>query len=138
MVATDLQLGLDRVRLDKLQLIAKLKANLETHKREYADARLGWEKAVIAMMRKNLALAEEGKAFRLHVELDGDGDFDDKPVKPADHSDDYTAVIEQLEASLDSIVVISQTEFQRYYRDEWTWKEQHRSAMSSYSSSSRG
>lgn len=127
MVAELAQLGLDKVRINKDKLVAKLKENRSKHKEEFIAALQGWKTIVLVTLKKNLTLAEKDEEWHLSVSEE----------KPQDHTKDYDHVISLLEASVDDIVVISAQEFRQYHDDEWRWKGVHTEAFSNYSGAAR-
>ncbi len=122
MVAQNMTLGLDKVRLEKTKLIERLEKNFEQHKKEYKTARTGWKRAVLKKMQENLALAENDKEFNLNI----------AERRPESHAQEYRCTIEMLKASLDETVILSQGEFQQYWLDEWSWKAGHTMSMARY------
>ena len=116
------QLGLDKVRLEKKELIAKLETNRKKHKQEYEKAFEGWRRKVIEEMSRNLELAKADKEWNLVI----------REPRPTDHTSDYDAVIALLKASIDEIVVLAVHEFKQYYLDEWTWQPLHKASVMNY------
>lgn len=123
MAAPELQLGLDKVRVNKTVLIDRLHQNLESHQKEYTDAHAQWKKACIAKMEENLTEAKETGELNLYVSLS----------EPENHSEDYRRIISLLSASIDETLVISAREFRQYHDDEWGWTEQHKMSLDTYS-----
>lgn len=124
MTALDAQLGLDKVRVKKDDLLKKLKENRSKHKEEHIEALKGWKEQVLFKMNENLDLAKNDEKWNLHINEE----------KPQDHTGDYDHVISLLEASIDDVVVITATEFRQYHDDQWRWKHDHMESVLNYTS----
>jgi hypothetical protein len=64
-----------------------------------------------------------------------------KPVEPGflqyfpvphDYTKEYDRVIDRIETQLDSIVMLTDQEFNQYMRDEWDWTDRFMSSSSIY------
>lgn len=116
--------GLQTVRVNKDELLKRIKKNRADHRQIYEEAMDGWKKAVIDELEKMHADALKGKDFRLAVRLE----------RPEDHTDEYDTIIELLEMSLDDELELPYNEFANYALDKWGWQGRFLSMSASYGS----
>lgn len=115
--------GLDTVRVNKYDLLERVKKNRDEHRAIFEEALEGWKKRTIEVLEKRFQDALKGKidlAFNL--------------PRPADHTDDYDTVIELLTMSLDEELELSQHDFACYALDKWAWQAQFLTTSASYGS----
>lgn len=108
---------LTEVRVKKDDLLAKIRANKETHKEEYETAEKDWKDLVTEWFKEQGEMAAAGKRFVTSFGLQ----------RPQDHTKDYEAVISMLEMSLDDELELSFQEFNQYVMDNWQWSEMTKS-----------
>lgn len=118
--------GLQTVRVNKAELLERIKKNRADHRKIYEEAMDGWKKAVIAELDDMHRKALEGKDFVLAVRLE----------RPEDHTDEYDTIIELLEMSLDEELELPYHEFANYALDKWGWQGRFLETSMSYGSSS--
>lgn len=116
---------MQEVTVSRLDLIRRIVENRERHHKIVEEALVGYRKAVIEELDKMIAFAKEGRKIQTRVGL----------IQPQDHTVDYDAVIDMLTMSTDDTIVLSQSDFRAYVRDEWAWKGQFLMSNSSYSMS---
>lgn len=102
------------VKVNRNELLEKLKKNREKHRDIFLQAQEGYRKAVIAELDRMLEDAKAGKKIKRYIELE----------EPIDQTDDYDRAIAMLEMCVDDVVEINNTEFACYVMDQWSWKEQ--------------
>ncbi len=110
------------VKVKLSDLLAKVKANRETHIADYHEAVAGYKSAAIAEIEKGMG------ALKRQVEGLQSGEmiclaavrFD--LVVPENHSKDYDQVIAMLDMSVDEELTIRSDEFACYVMDDWEWK----------------
>jgi len=113
---------MDMINVGKVDLLARLKENLESHRKVFLEAQKGYRKQVIEELDKMINDAKEGKPIRRSITL----------PEPSDHTEDYKVVIEMLEMSIDETFEISQREFRNYVLDKWDWSQMAFMANSTY------
>lgn len=101
-----------KVTIKKTELLDAIQKNCEQHKKDYAEAIVGFRAAVIEAMKKHLASATEGGEIKLGINL----------TVPVDHTKDYERVIRMLTMSTADEITISESQFTQYVMDEWNWK----------------
>jgi exonuclease VII small subunit len=126
-----LKKGLDmrEVKVNKNELLAKVKVNLEKHLQEYGEAVEGYKteaRALLSQRRKEVVKAIDKKMSELDSEavplsLDVNLSFH-LPV-PESHEKDYRQVILMTEMSVDDTLVLKSDEFAYFVMDDWDWKE---------------
>ena len=118
-----------KVKVNREELLKKLRANREKHGIEYEDVLNGWMQAIKKSAQQIIKLADEGKLKDIDLIV--------KHVsKPDDHTPDYDSVIQMLEMADDEAIELSQDDFNTFVRDEWSWKRNWGLSNTSYSSSS--
>jgi beta-xylosidase len=114
------------VNVNRLELLAKLRANLETHKAEYAEALAEYQQRLLDDLKlaaKKVAKVtdpNELKNFRFSVPF------------PQNHEADYAEVIEMLEMSVDETINLDSESFKAYIKNEWHWQTQFTAAKMAY------
>lgn len=109
------------VRVDKIELLRKVRENREKHIVEAKVARDDYQEAAVAKLQAMLDEAQSGKIVS-HFDV----------PEPRDHTDSYDRVIAMLEMSEDQTVDLSHQEFDRYVRDKWEWKRDFDVVNASY------
>lgn len=114
------------VNVSRVELLAKLKANLELHRAEYKEALVEFH----ARLLEDLKLAhkkaskvenvEQLKGFRFNVAF------------PQNHEKDYEEVIEMLEMSVDEHINLDSESFKAYIKNEWQWQASFTAAKMAY------
>jgi hypothetical protein len=125
------------ILIERSRLRATLSANLEIHKKEYAEAKAGYEEKRLDLIRK---LAEAA----LHCsKKPNNTDENRKAVhesynefarleKPQNHSNEYEQAIALMEWETREKIDISISDFERFVRDDWAWKNSFKNAHLSY------
>jgi len=108
-------------------LLEKLKANKETHKTCFDEARGGYIEAAERQLGLKLVLLAEGEMTSLSFNL----------YVPTDHTKEYETLIGMLEASVHEEVTLSFAEYNMYVEDEWDWTDSWLASNAGYSMSTR-
>lgn len=113
------------VRISKDRLIQQLKKNREVHQEEWEKAVRGWRSAMVTALEDYSA-----KCLTLASELSKDDKMDKIsippqkfPHYPQNHVSRYNEIIERLDFDLDEEIYLTHSDFNRYVRDNWEWKE---------------
>jgi len=97
--------------------------NKEKHAAEFHAAYVGWvetcRQSATTMMERFDASAEPDEMFRF-------------PTAPVSHEDDYSRVVDMLEYTTDSTVALTESEFEQYMRDQWSWSAGHQASFMAY------
>lgn len=115
------------VTVDKAELLAVLRKNLEEHKKMFDEARAGYIEAAIKRLDAKLGKLKAGHITSLHFDL----------YVPTDHSGDYETIIGMLEMSQDDTIALSFEQYRMYVEDDWQWARNWLVSNSGYSMSSR-
>lgn len=115
---------MDKVKVNRTELLGKLRENRDNHKAEYEEAMAGWEVKIVEAFDKALGRVEEGDFSDLNPAL--------SLPKPQHHMKDYDLVIRMLEMSVDDNIEIEMHDFNQYVMDEWSWKAGFALTNSSY------
>ena len=114
------------VNVSRVELLEKLKQNLEAHRKEYEEALVEYH----TRLQEDLKLAlkkvgrvvdiEELKSFRFSVAF------------PQNHEKDYEEVIEMLEMSVDEHINLDSESFKAYIKNEWSWASSFNASKMAY------
>jgi hypothetical protein len=104
---------MNRVRVNKAEIMAKIQANRDIHRSIYERAMEGYRKKAVARLNSVIDDLKAGKTPNLHIGL----------RIPEDHTTDYDVILDMLANSIDSYVELDEIGFRRYVRDEWDWKQ---------------
>jgi hypothetical protein len=110
------------VKVNKTDLLKKVKANRESHRDLFLKAQRGYREEVIKELDKMIEDARKGKLIRRSISL----------PEPIDHTQDYDRVIAMLEMSIEPEIVIDSAQFDQYVLDNWAWKALATLTNSSY------
>lgn len=116
-----------KVKVNKKDLLKKLKENREKHNTIFLEALDGYKKAVIEVLEDRLVDAKSGKRIPHHIDL----------VEPMDQTREYDQAIAMLEMSVDKQIELTQHEFAAYVMDKWGWSDQFTVTNSVYAASLR-
>lgn len=117
--------GIGTVRVNKDEVIKKMKENRDKHHSIFLEALEGYHKEFVKRLESTLEDAKKKKKFTHFWSIN----------QPEDHTDEYDGIIEMLEMSLDGEVVLTQAEFRMYMMDDWGWKNNFLQTNSVYSAS---
>lgn len=104
---------MDTTKVKRAELLAKIKTNRDSHNGIFLKAQEEYRKDVITELERRLEDAKAGKPIERGTKL----------PEPVDHTADYDRVIGMLEMSVDEVVEIDASEFDRYVLDNWHWKD---------------
>jgi hypothetical protein len=103
---------MEKVNVNKEELLAILKNNRDIHQKNYDDAMGGYRMLAEKELKKKLKAVKEGEKFDLY--------FRDLS-EPRSYVKDYNNTIGILEVSNDGNVSITMEEYLKYYKNEWEW-----------------
>ena len=110
------------VRVDKSKLLKVLKDNREKHHEKFLEALKGWKDDVVKALDVALALARKNKKYTTHFDL----------PQPVSHVDSYDEAIDQVSWSQDTVITLSQREFNQLVRDKWDWQQDFETTFVNY------
>ncbi len=102
---------MQKVTVNKVNLLVKLTANRKQHRETFEQALEGYRQEVIERLDKACQDAKDGKKIVTYFQID----------KPFDQTGDYDRAIKMLEWSLDDTHELTQEEFAQYVMDDWEW-----------------
>jgi len=94
------------IKVQKFDLIAKIKENKENHTKEYAKAVDAYREEALRQLRTQLERVEEGA---LDAKLD--------LITPVNNTNNYDKIVEMFEWEVEDVVELEQNEFQEYVQD---------------------
>ena len=118
--------GLALVKVNRKNLIEKLKENRGKHKKEYDEAVEAYQAACVKELQDALKKVRGWKTA---------ADYDAVQVYnhlPAHHLKAYDRVLASLEMSVDEDLVITAEQISQFVMDEWNWSESFRSTANIY------
>lgn len=116
------------VNVNRIELLAKLKENLDKHRIEYQEALLEFHVRLVEDLKlaaKKVAKTENPadlKNFSFSIQF------------PQNHEQDFVDVIEMLEMSVDETINLDSESFKAYIKNEWQWQHHFRAAKLAYAS----
>lgn len=122
------------VKVNRKELLEKVRANRETHVRDYEESVIGYKAAALkaidegmAKLRRSVEELKTGQVLHLAAVS-----FDLEV--PENHKKDYDQVIAMLEMSVDDQLTIRSDEFALYVMDDWSWKANFDKTTTTYKS----
>lgn len=127
--------SIEKVNVDRQELLSKLQANLKTHRELFAESCRGYEDTKVSRLRAlqaatNTAVSNNTEVNRkaVHEAYNAFSQLQ----RPVDHSESYELAIEIMKWEKKDNVDLSINDFQCYVRDKWNWKEQFRNSVLNY------
>lgn len=108
--------------LKRTDLLTVLRANRDNHRAIYEKAFDKYRNAVIDETNRQLDEFKAGGIQRIAVHL----------PQPADHTDEYDAVIGLLTDSTEATVQLDVNDYSQFYMDNWSWTQQWAGTNSTY------
>lgn len=102
---------MNAIKVQKAELLEKLKGNRAAHSAQFDQASAGYRAKVIEALESRLKDARAGKLPQLIFNL---------PM-PVDQTKAYDRVIGMLELSVEDIIELEEHDYQQYVLDEWSW-----------------
>lgn len=127
---------MDKVRINKGELLDIVRSNLEKHQAEFEAAVSGYREKLTEELDKRLTrLRDEGLAVS---DLDRQSRWSlqtlyQKFPAPESHTEEYERVIRMLELSVDDEIELTASSFEQLVMDEWGWKGAFAATNSRYS-----
>jgi hypothetical protein len=113
---------MNTVKVKREDLLAKVRANRESHRELFLKARANYRKFIIEELDRMLADARAGRQIRRSID----------PVQPRDHTGDYDRTIMMLEMSVEDRIILDATQFDQYVRDVWAWTHNDATTLREY------
>lgn len=102
------------IRVNKVNLVEKIRANRDEHKDIVAAAQVRYRERVIEELDSRLADAKAGKPINIVISL---------PM-PTDYTQEYENALSQLEWELEDEVEIAPEDFNTWVLNQWRWVAQ--------------
>jgi len=99
--------GSRTIKVNKQQLIDKIKENKKNHVEEYAKAVIAYKEEALRQLANLTEKVNEG-ALNIQLNL----------ITPIDNSVNYDKIVEMFEWEVDEVVELEQNEFLEYVQDE--------------------
>lgn len=113
---------MDSLKYKRTDVLEKLKTNRDKHKAAYDDAYDGFKEAVVEELKQALALAEQGKEYRLTL----------KQTQPREYLKNYDRAIAMFTMSSQDEIELSEAEFTQFVLDNWSWSDQFVTSTRTY------
>ncbi len=114
---------MDKVIVNKKELVNILIKNRDKHATEYQEALGGFYIQAQIDLEKKLAKVKEGKKFSIYFE---------NLKQPRSYIKEYNDVINMLGVTPASEVNISMEDYLKYYKNEWDWCASWKASNNSY------
>jgi hypothetical protein len=106
---------MEKIQVKKETVLEILRKNKETHRTEFEEAMTGW----IEEAKKKLT----GLLYQLNSNKASEVKFEVYLPKPVSYEKEYEKAIKMVEFEIRDTIEISNSDFERYFLDEWAWKE---------------
>jgi hypothetical protein len=109
---------MEKIKVDKQKLLSILAENKSKHINDYNVAVEGYKIAVkkaLSKKMKELKALKNGELQKFNMNFYN-------LIVPESHEKDFDTVIGMLNVSTDMEIYITSTEYQQYYLNEWSWK----------------
>ena len=113
-------------KVNKVGLIAKIKAALEEHREQYKKALEGWMRQMQGAGEIVIGRVQSGKIMAFPNE------FHNLMQIPSLHTADYEAALKMLEMSVDDVIELGPEDFNQLVLGNWEWKERWNTTNSRY------
>ena len=117
------------VKVNRQQLLKKLKDNRDKHVQTYEKAYKDYVKTLKSKMKKLVTVCDKWEKTRRKFKIDASIDLH----SPHCYKSEYDTAIEMVAMSVDDELVLTQQEFKQYVTDEWGWKHSFSTMASTYS-----
>jgi dsDNA-specific endonuclease/ATPase MutS2 len=105
----------ESIKVLKTTVLKTLKENKENHVKEYNEAVEGWVEKAKQKVQNILDQLNSNKAKETKIEV--------HLPKPVSFEKEYTKAISMLEFEVRDEIEISKHDFDRFFLDEWEWKD---------------
>jgi len=112
------------VKVNKDELINKLKENRAKHRDVFEAALEGYRGKCYEVLQERIDQLRQGKRINMYFNLS----------EPQDQTKDYDRALTMLEMSVDDLIEIDERSFQCYVMDDWDWREAFKASNSMYTS----
>ena len=102
---------MQKVNVKKTELLETLRVNCDHHREEFLVALECYRLEAIEVLEEAIDDAKKGKRIMTATHL----------TEPMDMTREYKKVIKMLEMSVDEEIELTNTEFQNYVCDDWSW-----------------
>ena len=130
--------GLSATSIDRLSLVEAIKNNRDAHIAEYGEAMTEYKKELHAKLiainaKLTNALADVSNDSSGIVSAYEGVDMSVNLTKPRSFQKEYDRVLRRLAMAIDTHVVLTESEFNTYVCDEWSWKGDFMRSTAMYS-----
>jgi len=113
-----------KIKVNRKDLLAKLRENHVEHKKTFEIALEGYFKLASRTLKEKLSYIRKGKGKMVSLNIN-------MPF-PTDMTSVYETAIQMLEWSNENEIELEASEFRKLVEDEWDWKEQWVNSIASY------
>jgi hypothetical protein len=96
----------------QVEILAVLRDNRSKHRAIFEEALAGYKKQAVELLEEKLAAAKNGKVVPMIFSL----------PQPMDQTKEYDRAIRMLEMAIAEEIELSETDFQWYVLDDWSWR----------------
>ena len=115
---------MQKIKVNKNQLIEILKKNKEEHASIYSVAYEKYRQRIISSLKEHIQAAENSKNKKIKFRFN--------LTEPQNYIDEYNRAIQMLEMSVDEVVELTEQEFTNFVQDEWSWSNAWANSNSEY------
>ena len=124
--------GRHSVNVSRKELLDKLYENVAIHKKDYAEAVIGYKIKLIQDLKAKLAEVENSDpndTLKINQVV-----FN----RPASYENDYNEIIDMMEVSVDDVINLDASSFKSYFKNEWSWSGGFNASATLYKNAAAG
>jgi hypothetical protein len=115
------------IKVNKRDLLGKLKENRQNHEADYRTALEGYRETAIETLEEFLSKVRGGQTVEPYLGLQ----------VPESHLEDYDRAIQMLEWHTEDEIEMTMEQFAQYVQDDWDWKQRWSTSNSGYLAKAR-
>jgi len=104
---------MEKITVQKEELLRQLKTNRDDHRRIFVEALEGFHREAIKELQDRMDDVLAGKRRSIFIT---------KQV-PTDHTSDYDRSIRMVEMSIGETITLTERDFAQYVMDDWGWQK---------------
>ncbi|MDD5650050.1 MAG: hypothetical protein PHF86_06505 [Candidatus Nanoarchaeia archaeon] len=115
---------MEMIKVKKVTVLEVLNKNLAQHEKDYEEALLGWIEKCKVALHNILDELNSDKARETVIDV--------RLPKPVSYAKEYQKAIKMVEYEVRDEVEISSHDFDKFFLDEWDWKNSFLSNTAMY------
>lgn len=114
---------MNTVRVNKSDLLAKLKENREHHVNTFEQVLEDYRAEAVRQLEAHIERIRNGEVAKVNVVL----------PPPQNYEEAYNKAIAMVEWEQETVITLDQYDFDRYVMDNWEWRREFDQTVATYS-----